>query len=361
MAPIPRGITSREFGRLPDGRVITEYTLDNGLGLRLSAINIGGIVTALHAPDRHGQSGNIVLGLPTLADYLGPHPHFGTIVGRHANRIAQGRFTLDGQPHQLSVNDGEHSLHGGRHGFGTRFWQIEPVSADEAPDAVAIDLRYTSADGEEGYPGTLQVVVRYALSTRENTWRIDYRAETTDRPTVLNLSHHDYFNLAGSGTVLDHTLTIAASRYCPVDAGLIPLGEAPVVDTPFDFRAPRAVGERIGEPHGQLLAAGGYDHNWVLDRADANGLALAARVAHAPSGRVMEVHTTEPGVQFYSGNFLDGSLRGSHGEPLLRGAGLCLETQHHPDAPNRPEFPSTVLRPGERFESATEHRFGLLG
>jgi aldose 1-epimerase len=362
MAPTPRGITAREFGRMPDGRLLTEYTLDNGLGLRLCAINIGGIVTALHVPDRHGQSGNIVLGLPTLADYLRPHPHLGTIVGRHANRIAHGRFTLDDEPHQLSINDGAHSLHGGRHGFGTRFWQIAPVPADASPDAVAIDLRYTSVDGEEGYPGTLQVVVRYALHARENTWRIDYRAETTDRATVLNLTHHDYFNLAGSGTVLDHTLTIAASRYCPVDPGLIPIGEAPVAGTPFDFRAPRAIGERIGAPHEQLQTAGGYDHNWVLDRAPApGGLALAARVAHAPSGRVMEVHTTEPAVQFYSGNMLDGSLRGSHGEALQRDAGLCLETQHHPDAPNRPEFPSTVLRPGERFESATEHRFGLLG
>ncbi|WP_280817537.1 aldose epimerase family protein [Variovorax sp. TBS-050B] len=353
-----RGIATREFGHMPDGRPVTEYTLDNGRGLSLSTINLGGIVTALRVPGRDGRAGNIVLGLPTLAEYLQPHPHFGTIVGRYANRIAHGRFTLDGTPHQLTINNGVHSLHGGTHGFGTRFWEIAPV--DDAPDAVAVELRYTSADGEEGFPGELRLAVRYALSTRANTWRIDYRAET-DRATVLNLSHHDYFNLAGEGAVLDHRLTIPASRFCPVDAGLIPLGTAAVAGTPFDFRAPMPIGERMADRHEQLLAAGGYDHNWVLDRPAPDGLALAARLEHEATGRVMEVHTTEPAVQFYSGNFLDGSLRGADGEPLRRGAGLCLETQHHPDAPNRPEFPSTVLRPGERFHSATEHRFDVLG
>ena len=350
-------ITTREFGRMPDGRIVTEYTVDNGLGLRLSAINHGGIVTALRVPDRHGHSANIVLGLPSLADYLGPHPHLGTIVGRYANRIAGGRFTLDGVAHQLPLNNGANSLHGGHRGFGTRFWQIEPVP-DSAAGDIAIELRYTSADGEEGFPGEVQLTVRYALSRTENTWRIDYRA-VTDRPTVLNLSHHDYFNLAGEGAVLDHRLTIPASRYCPVDAGLIPLGLAPVAGTPFDFRAATTVGERIDAPHEQLRIAGGYDHNWVLDREPA-GLALAARLEHAPSGRVMEVHTTEPAVQFYSGNFLDGSLRGADGESLRRGAGLCLETQHCPDSPNQPDFPSTVLRPGEVFSSSTLHRFGTL-
>ncbi|KLN57743.1 aldose epimerase family protein [Variovorax paradoxus] len=351
-------ITTREFGRMPDGRIVTEYTLDNGRGLRLSAINHGGIVTALQVPDRYGHSGNIVLGLPTLADYLSPHPHFGTIVGRYANRIAGGRFTLDGVVHQLSLNNGANSLHGGHQGFGTRFWQIEPVPADSAAGDIAIDLRYTSADGEEGFPGEVQVTVRYALSTSENAWRIGYRA-VTDRTTVLNLSHHDYFNLAGEGAVLDHRLTIPASRYCPVDAGLIPLGLAPVAGTPFDFRVATPIGERIDAPHEQLRTAGGYDHNWVLDREPA-GMALAARLEHPPSGRVMEVHTTEPAVQFYSGNFLDGSLRGPDGESFRRGAGLCLETQHYPDSPNQPDFPSTVLRPNEVFSSTTLHRFGTL-
>lgn len=355
-------ITSREFGRMPDGRAVTEYTLDNGRGLSLSAINHGGIVTALRVPDREGRSANIVLGLPTLADYLGPHPHLGTIVGRHANRIAGGRFTLDGKAHQLGLNNGPNSLHGGATGFGKRYWEIAPLSAQEAgEDNIAIELSYTSADGEEGYPGEVRLTVRYTLSASANTWRIDYSA-TTDSPTVLNLSHHDYFNLAGSGPVMDHRLTLAASRYCPVDATLIPVGLADVAGTPFDFRAATRIGERIREGHEQLLLAHGYDHNWVLDRAQADrGLALAARLEHEATGRVMEVHTSEPGVQFYSGNFLDGSLMGSAGASLRQGDGLCLETQHFPDSPNRPEFPSTVLRPGERFHSATEHRFSLIG
>ena len=350
-------ITSREYGHMPDGRIVTEYTLDNGRGLRLSAINHGGIVTALHVPDRHGQSANVVLGLPSLADYLKPHPHFGTIVGRFANRIAAGRFTLDGVAHQVGLNDGANSLHGGPKGFGTRFWQIVPVSAEDARGDVAIELRYTSADGEEGYPGEVQLTVRYTLAATANTWRIDYSA-VTDRPTVLNLSHHDYFNLAGSGSVMDHVLTLPASRYCPVDATLIPVGLAEVAATPFDFRTPARIGERIREGHEQLLRAHGYDHNWALDRS-AEGLALAARLEHEASGRVMEVHTTEPGVQFYSGNFLDGSLMGSEGASLRQGDGLCLETQHYPDSPNQPGFPSTVLRPGEEFRSTTEHRFSV--
>ncbi|SFQ08254.1 aldose epimerase family protein [Variovorax sp. 770b2] len=352
-------ITSCEYGRMPDGRAVTEYTLDNGRGLRLCAINHGGIVTALHVPDRHGQGANIVLGLPSLDDYLKPHPHFGTIVGRYANRIAAGRFTLDGVAHQVGLNDGENSLHGGPKGFGTRFWEIAPVSAEDARGDIAIELRYTSADGEEGYPGEVQLTVRYTLSATQNTWRIDYRAET-DKPTVLNLSHHDYFNLAGSGDVMDHRLTLPASRFCPVDAQLIPLGTAEVDATPFDFRTPVRIGERIRAGHEQLLRAHGYDHNWILDgERNGDGLALAARVAHEASGRVMEVHTTEPGVQFYSGNFLDGSLMGSQGASLRQGDGLCLETQHCPDSPNQPGFPSTVLRPGEVFASTTEHRFSV--
>ncbi|QNK65044.1 aldose epimerase family protein [Variovorax sp. PAMC26660] len=352
-------ITSREYGRMPDGRAVTEYTLDNGRGLSLSAINRGGIVTALRVPDRHGHSANVVLALPTLADYMKPHPHLGTIVGRYANRIAAGRFMLDGAVHQVGLNDGPNSLHGGKEGFGTRFWQIEPLTAAQAGGDIAIELRYTSADGEEGYPGEVQLTVRYTLSATANTWRIDYRA-VTNRPTVLNLSHHDYFNLAGSGSVMDHRLTIPASRYCPVDATLIPLGLADVAATPFDFREATHIGERIREGHEQLLIAHGYDHNWVLDRHGVgDGLALAARLEHEVSGRAMEVHTSEPGVQFYSGNFLDGSLMGTAGASLRQGDGLCLETQHFPDSPNQPGFPSTVLRPGEVFNSTTEHRFSI--
>lgn len=354
-------ITSRDFGCLPDGRAVTEYTLDNGRGLRLRAINLGGIVTALHAPDRDGRSDNVVLGLPTLADYVERNPHFGTIVGRYGNRIAAGRFTLDGSHFQLPLNDGPNSLHGGIKGFGARWWDIRPVDAD-AQGNVALLLSYTSADGEEGYPGQLQVTVRYTLDADQG-WRIDYRAET-DRPTVLNLTHHDYFNLAGSGSVLDHSLQLMASRYTPVDATLIPTGIADVAGTPFDFRAPTRIGARIREPHEQLVRARGYDHNWVIDRdrdrdLSAGSLTLAARLSHAASGRVMEVLTTEPGVQFYTGNFLDGTLVGSSGQVIRQGDGLCFETQHYPDSPNQPGFPSTVLRPGEVFESSTVVRFSV--
>ncbi|MCU4121861.1 aldose epimerase family protein [Variovorax sp. N23] len=349
-------LTEAPFGQLPDGRTVTQYTLDNGRGLRLSAINFGGIVTALEVPDRAGQCSSIVLGLPTLADYVARNPHFGTIVGRYANRIAAGRFTLDGETFQLPVNDGPNALHGGLRGFGARWWDIAPVDTG-VPSEVAIALRRVSPDGEEGYPGRLAVELRYTLDA-EQGWRIDYSAET-DRPTVLNLSHHDYFNLAGSGSVLDHVLTLPASRYTPVDATLIPTGLAEVAGTPFDFRTPTRIGERIRSPHEQLVLARGYDHNWVLDRPT-DGMALAARLEHAESGRVMEVFTTEPGVQFYSGNFLDGTLVGRAGAVVRQGDGLCLETQHFPDSPNQPGFPSTVLRPGERFASRTLHRFGLL-
>ena len=353
--------SSRDFGRLPDGRAVTEYTLDNGQGLRLSAINLGGIVTSLHVPDRQGRSDDVVLGLPTLTDYVERNPHFGTIVGRYGNRIAAGRFTLDGSDFQLPLNDGPNSLHGGLKGFGARWWHIQPVPSD-AHGNVALLLSYTSVDGEEGYPGTLQVTVRYTLGT-DQSWRIDYRAET-DRPTVLNLTHHDYFNLAGSGSVMDHELQLMASRYTSVDATLIPVSIADVTGTPFDFRAPTRIGTRIREPHEQLVRGRGYDHNWVLDRdpnRSADSLTLAARLSHATSGRVMEVHTTEPGVQFYSGNFLDGTLVGSSGQVVRQGDGLCLETQHFPDSPNQPDFPSTVLRPAEVFKSSTVMRFGITG
>lgn len=347
-------LSTRPYGAMPDGRAVTEYTLDNGLGLRLSAINVGGIVTALHVPDRQGRSANVVLGLPSLEAYLKPHPHLGTIVGRYANRIAAGRFALDGEAHQLVLNDGVNSLHGGPRGFGKQYWEIAPV---ESPHGVAIELTRTSADGEEGYPGEVRLSVRYALGAEDNSWRIDYRA-TTDRATVLNLSHHDYFNLAGEGSVMDHVLMLPASRYTPVNATLIPTGLADVAGTPFDFRTPTRIGERIRQDHAQLMTARGYDHNWVLDR-EPDGLALAARLVHEASGRVMEVHTSEPGVQFYSGNFLDGSLMGAGGASLRQGDGLCLETQHFPDSPNHADFPSTVLRPGENFTSRTINRFSV--
>ncbi len=349
-----RVATVRLFGHLPDGRAVFEYTLDNGRGLVLRAINHGGIVTALHCPDREGRSANVVLGFSELNDYVERNPNFGTLVGRFGNRIRGGRFMLDGEPHQLSLNDGPNALHGGPGGFGKRWWAIEPL-APQADGSVALELKLTSEDGDEAYPGRLDVTVRYTL-TPANEWRIDYRASTS-RATVLNLTHHGYYNLAGAGSALDHELTLNASFFLPVDATLIPTEIAEVDATPFDFRQPTRIGERIRSGHAQLMAGRGYDHCFVLDRAGSKGLVHAARLAEPVSGRVMDIETTEPGIQFYSGNFLDGRLRGSAGQAYRQGDGVCLETQHFPDSPNRREFPSTVLRPGETFQSTTVHRF----
>jgi len=349
------GISGREFGTLPDGRVVHEYTLVAG-GLVLSLITLGGIVTTLWAPDRDGVAANVVRGFDNLADYATRNPHFGVIVGRYGNRIAGARFTLDGQLHELARNDGPNCLHGGPGGFGKRLWLAEPVAAG-AEGAVALRLRYTSEDGEEGFPGRLQVLVRYTLGPGPS-WRVDYEART-DRATVVNLTYHDYFNLAGSGSALAHELSIAASRYCPVDQHLIPLGVADVVQTPFDFRMPTSVEARLRDAHPQLVHARGYDHNWLLDGAGEEGLHFAARLRHPASGRTMDVHTTEPALQFYSGKFLDGSLAGTGDRLLRQGDGLCLETQHSPDSPNRPDWPGTVLRPDGVYRSSTEHRFGV--
>ncbi|MDB5819167.1 MAG: galactose mutarotase [Rhizobacter sp.] len=379
------GIRRREFGRLADGRIVTEYTLDNGHGLTLSAIEWGGVVTSVRVPDRHGVVANVVLGLDRIEDYVERSPHLGAIVGRFANRIAKGRFELDGASYQLATNDGPNALHGGVDGFGKRWWDVTelPVAED---GSVAIELSRTSPDGEEGYPGTMRLVVRYTLRS-DAVWCIDYRAET-DRATVVNLSHHDYFNLAGRGSALDQLLTLNASRYTPVDASLIPTGTAPVEGTPLDFRKPTRIADRVRSSDEQIVRARGYDHNWCVDQPGeavpdittpatpatpatpvtpatpatqgSNGqlLAFAARLEDPASGRSLEVWTTQPGVQFYSGNFLDATLVASHGEVIRQGDGVCLETQHFPDSPNQPGFPSTVLRPGEVFTSSTELRFG---
>ena len=344
----------RPYGHLPDGRSVFEYTLDNGRGLLLRAINYGGIVTELHCADRDGRPGNVVLGFDNLTDYLERNPSFGTLVGRYGNRIAGGRFTLDGETHQLALNDGAHALHGGPGGFGKRWWAITPLPP-EADGSVALELTLTSDDGDEHYPGRLDVTVRYTL-TPANEWRIDYRA-TTSRATVMNLTHHGYYNLAGRGSALGHRLTLNASLFLQVDAELIPTETAEVDGTPFDFRQPTRIAERIRSGHPQLMAARGYDHCYLIDRTGDKGLVHAARLADPASGRVMDVATTEPCIQFYSSNFLDGRLRGAHGQAYRQGDGVCLETQHCPDSPNRPEFPSTVLRPGETFQSTTVHRF----
>lgn len=348
----------RSFGHLPDGREVREYTLDNGRGLVLRAINYGGIVSALHCPDRAGRSDDVVLGFRELTDYVERNPNFGTLVGRYGNRIGGARFTLDGTAYALTPNEGTNTLHGGSGSFGKRWWAIEPL-APAADGSVALELTLTSDDGDAGFPGRLDVVVRYTLTPR-NEWRIDYRA-STDRPTVVNLTHHGYYNLAGGGSALEHELTLHAGRFLPVDAGLIPTGIAPVDGTPFDFRRATRIGERIRSGAAQLLLARGYDHCFVLDRSglDDDALAPAATLVDPASGRRMDIETTEPSIQFYSGNFLDGRLRGSRGLAYRQGDGICLETQHFPDSPNRPEFPSTVLRPGETFTSTTVHRFSI--
>jgi len=349
----------RECGRLPDGRVVHEYTLDNGRGLKLTAITLGGIVTGLWTPDAQGRPGNVVLGFDNLDDYVHRNPSFGIIVGRYGNRIAGASFELDGQTHTLARNDGPNCLHGGTEGFGHSLWAAEPVEP-QAGEAAALRFTYTSPHGEQGFPGELRVAVRYSVSATENAWRIAYEA-TTDRATVVNLTHHDYFNLAGDGSVLRHRLTIPASRYSEVDEHLIPQRHAPVEGTPFDFRQPTAIAARIRQAHPQLLRARGYDHNFLLDgEPGVDGLRLAATLEDPHSGRRMQVLTSEPAVQFYSGNFLDGSLAGPGGRIYRQGDGLCLETQHHPDSPHHPasaDWPSTVLRPGAVWRSTTVHRF----
>lgn len=349
-------VTVRPYGRMPDGRGIDEYTLDNGQGLVLRTINLGGIVTSIECPDREGRPANVVLGFADVSGYLERNPHFGTLVGRYANRIAGGRFVLDGTEYRLTPNDGPNALHGGPAGFGRRWWAIDPLPAG-TDGSVAVELRLRSDDGDEGYPGVLDAAVRYTL-TPDGAWRLDYRA-TTSRPTVVNLTHHGYFNLAGGGTALAQVLTLNAGRIVAIDATLIPTRIVLVDGTPFDFRAPMHIGARIRAGDPQLLVARGYDHCYVLDRDGRGGLQHAARLVDPASGRTMDIHTTEPGLQLYSGNFLDGQLCGSRGEAYRQGDGVCLETQHLPDSPNRPDFPSTVLRPGETFQSTTVYRFSV--
>ncbi|MFJ8598166.1 aldose epimerase family protein [Streptomyces shenzhenensis] len=344
------------FGTLPDGTKVHRWSLENG-GTRLKVLSYGGIVQSLEIPDRHGRHTNVSLGYDNLAAYVAGTTFFGATIGRYGNRIAKGRFTLDGRAHQLSVNDGENSLHGGARGFDTRVWDVEGFTA--GPD-VGLHLYYTSVDGEMGYPGTLRTKVTFTL-TRHGDWRIGYEA-TTDRPTVVNLTNHTYYNLAGegSGGIHDHELTLRAARYTPTDAGLIPTGElARVAGTPFDFRRAKAVGRDIRAGHPQLVTAKGFDHNFVLDKGVTARPEHIATLRDPRSGRTLKIATDQPGVQFYSGNFLDGSLVGTSGRTYRQGDGLCLETQHFPDSPNQPSFPSTVLRPGQTYRTTTIHSFGV--
>ncbi|RZB16424.1 galactose mutarotase [Streptomyces sp. F001] len=342
------------FGKLADGTKIYCWSLENG-GTRLKVLSYGGIVQSLEIPDRRGRYTNVSLGFDTIEDYVSSSPYFGALIGRYGNRIAKGKFTLDGKAYQLSVNDGDNSLHGGAQGFDKRVWDIEPFTKGSD---VGLYLYYTSVDGEMGYPGTLRSKVTYTL-TRHGDWRIDYEA-TTDKATVVNLTSHVYWNLAGesSGTIYDHELSIAAARYTPVDSGLIPTGElAKVAGTPFDFRRTKTVGEDIRVAHQQLLYGKGLDHNWALDKGITARPEHIATLRDPSSGRTLKIATTEPGLQFYSGNFLDGSLVGTGGTVYRQGDGLCLETQHYPDSPNHPSFPSTVLRPGQTYRSTTVHSF----
>ncbi len=345
-------ITRRAFGVTNEGATIDCYTLTNSQNLTAEILTYGGTLMALRVPDRNGELDDVLLGFETLAPYLGEHPYFGVLVGRYANRIAGGRFELNGVAYQLARNNGPNHLHGGPNGFHRQIWKAQERAADDEP---SLELTYLSRDGEEGYPGNLAVTVIYTL-TEENEVRIDYTA-TTDADTVVNLTNHAYFNLAGTGTILDHELQLFASRFLPTDATSIPLGELRAVQgTPMDFTSPTAIGARIASDDEQIRHGQGYDHNWVLDKGD-GVLGLAARLYERSTGRLMEVSTTQPGVQFYSGNLLDGSLTGKGGHNYVKYNGLCLETQHFPDSPNQPQFPSTVLRAGERFHQTTIYSF----
>ncbi|HEY3287482.1 MAG TPA: aldose epimerase family protein [Gemmatimonadaceae bacterium] len=345
-------MTRAPFGTAPGGEAVDLITLTNAHGVELRAMTYGAIIVSLRVPDRTGQLGDVVLGYDSLAGYVKSSPYFGAVVGRYGNRIAKGKFALDGKTYTLAVNNGPNALHGGLKGFDKVVWSADTV---RSAHGVGIKFRYLSKDGEEGYPGNLDATVTYTL-TDNNEVEIGYEA-TTDKATPVNLTQHSYFNLAGKGDILAHVLTLNADRFTPVDSTLIPTGElAPVAGTPFDFTAPHAIGERIGADHQQLKYGGGYDHNFVLSRSD-TGLTLAAVLKEPSTGRTLEVRTTEPGVQFYSGNFLDGTLTGKGGVVYQHRTGMCLETQHFPDSPNQKTFPSTILRPGETFRSKTVWTF----
>lgn len=347
----PAGVERSAFGKLDDGTVIELFTLRNSRGATAKIITYGATLAELWVPDRAGNPGDVVLGFDDLKGYLGEHPHFGGIIGRYANRIAKGRFKIDGQEYSLATNNGPNTLHGGNIGFDRRVWKGEPVSSAKG---AAVRLTYVSPDDEEHFPGTLTVTVVYTL-TEDNALKIDYRAKT-DKATVVNLTNHSYFNLAGAGDVLAYRLTLNASHYTPVDSTLIPTGKlAPVTGTPYDFTHPMLIGLRIAKL-AKTKELGGYDINYVVDGENAK-LRRAAEVADPKSGRVMEVWTTEPGVQLYTANWLDGSIQGKGGVAYPRYGAVCLETQHYPDSPNHANFPSTILRPGEEFHSETIYKF----
>ena len=349
-------ITSEPWGSV-DGKAVDRYTLKNCKQMEVTILTYGGILQSISVPDRDRNVANVTLGFDNLADYVAKSPYFGCITGRYTNRIARGTFTLDGATHNLPINNPPNSLHGGDKGFDKRVWDAKPIKTS---GTVGLELTYTSPAGEQGYPGTLKTKVTYTL-TKKNQIVMDYHA-TTDAPTIVNLTNHAYWNLAGEGTsdIYDHVLELDADRYTPVDETLIPTGAIdPVEGTPLDFTEPTPIGDRIRNDFSQLVIGRGYDHNWVLDRSnpDDTSLILAARVSEPTSGRVLSIYTTEPGIQFYSGNFLDGTLVGTSGNMYRQGDGFALETQHYPDSPNHSNFPSTVLRPGEVYETQTIYQF----
>jgi aldose 1-epimerase len=344
-------ITNEHFGVMPDGREVKLFTLSNCAGMEIKVINYGGIVSNLNVPDRSGTAGDVVLGHDTLDGYLHRSRYFGALIGRYGNRIRRGQFELNGVAYSLPLNNGKNHLHGGVKGFDKVFWDAEEVAG-------GLQLTYRSWDGEEGYPGNLEAIVIYSL-TDANELRIEYSA-STDQETIVNLTNHSYFNLAVEGTILKHELTINADAFTPVDETLIPTGEIrSVKNTPMDFTTATAIGTHIENPDEQMkFAGGGYDHNFVL-RAPDSGMRLVATVHDPQSGRTMEVVTTQPGLQFYSGNFLDGSLVGKGSHPYVKHSGFCLETQHFPDSPNHANFPNTVLKPGEQYRQITIYRFSV--
>lgn len=349
-------ITQKSYGQTPDSTAVALYTLTNPNGMTVEITNYGGTIVSWTAPDSAGNYADVVLGMDSLSGYLTGVPYFGALIGRYGNRIAKGQFTLDGQTYNVPVNNGENALHGGIQGFDKVVWTATPITGEE----VGLKLNYTAKDGEEGYPGNLNVEVVYTLQN-DNSLKIQYQA-TTDKPTVVNLTNHTYFNLTGNPKqdILNHEVMLAADRFLPVDKGLIPTGELrPVNGTPFDFTEMTRIGERINDTtNEQLVVGGGYDHAWVFtDESDK--LKSVAKVYEPTTKRTLEVFTTEPAVQFYSGNFLDGTLTGKNGTVYGKRSGFCLETEHYPDAPNQPNFPNTTLRPGETYTSTTIYKFGV--
>ncbi len=345
-------VTSKPFGTV-DGKPVELFTLRNDKGAEATITNYGGIVVTLLVPDKAGKNVDVVMGYDNVDAYVKKTPYFGALIGRYGNRIGKGQFTIDGKTYQLPLNDGANSLHGGTKGFDKVVWQGKAV---KGCCGAALELTYHSKDGEQGYPGNLDVVATYTL-TDDNSLRLDFKA-TTDKPTVANLTHHSYFNLSGGGTILDHVLTINADKTTPVDKGLIPTGEIVSVEgTPFDFRKPTAIGARIDNPDTVLQYGPGYDHNWVVNQPKAGELCQHAVVSSPVTGIVMEVLSTEPAVQFYAGNFLDGTITGKYGQVYQKRSGFCLEPQHYPDSPNHANFPSTVLRPGETYSNTIIYKF----